>query len=101
MKLHADAEDHRNRGRSRPPRARKLRGNVSDTDERPPDAPVPGTLVLRLHIEPGALPAGWIAVDGQADRPFGGWVGLLSAIGAARAEAHPAPAAPPPRLTGL
>ncbi len=58
----------------------------------PAGAAAPGTLVLRLHVEPGEPPAGWIEVDGDDDeRRFAGWVGLLSAIGAARERARQGP----------
>jgi len=60
---------------------------------------------LRIVIEPGDPPAGSVARDGQAPMPFSGWMGLISAIGLARAKkitgSGDAPAAPddytPPR----
>lgn len=57
---------------------------VASTEERPPQHG-PGSVALRLTVDPGDPLAGSIAVEGQPEKRFGGWIELMAAINAARA----------------
>jgi hypothetical protein len=47
--------------------------------------PRQGRVVLRLELEPGEPLTGSIAVDGQPEKRFCGWIELMAAVNAARA----------------
>jgi hypothetical protein len=58
---------------------------VAPTEE----GPLPrgqGGVVLRLELAPGEPLTGSITVDGQAEKRFCGWIELMAAVNAARAE---------------
>lgn len=45
----------------------------------------PGRVVLRLTVDPGDPLTGSVAVQGQSEKRFCGWIELMAAINAARA----------------
>jgi hypothetical protein len=46
-----------------------------------------GGVGLRLKLEPGEPLAGTIAIDGQSEKRFCGWIELMAAVNAARRRA--------------
>lgn len=47
-----------------------------------------GGVVLRLQLEPGDPLTGSVAVDGQPDKRFCGWIELMAAVNALRRAAE-------------
>ena len=78
-----------------------LRRRVTDTGTSGPAAAAPlAELVLVLRIAAGEPPAGSIQAAGEHALPFTGWVGMLTAIGAARAMRRDGPGGCPAAADG-